>query len=412
MNRMLVVFLCVFCMCFSGCSLIWPDGDDNKPEPPVPTAVAKIEATIVNQEFRVNGQRVMGMGVYDLFSNEQAFPESSIPGFFQYWSDAGCNFMRPWVVCYFRPTDWIPFAWDNGKINLGRMNPNYVNRFRMICQEAARHDVCLGIVLWDFCTLRRGFGYAPPNGVGYYDIPHWLSPNRHIDPWASGNEFLPMMTYHGFYEDEACTIPYYNGKPRTRRLYRCEYQNGQQCGPCAVESGSRLHPAWPLLIDAIVPIAREYGHIIYIASEMGTSEEENNIWDEAAKGEFIVMMRDRIKAHYPGVIIGNSLPDVNYRLYGMTDISDIHGLGYGVVQDPERIAESAAMADSLGIKRPICYNNDGWVNDYRFEPNVIEACIRESWKVGGFFETKACHDTLELQAEKINAGFSAMKDQR
>lgn len=396
----------LFCVLLSGCSWLWPDNPGH-PDQPTPTPASKVVPEIVNREFRVNGQKVMGMGVYDLFSNEQAFPESSIPGFFQYWSDAGCNFMRPWVVCYFRPTDWIPFAWDNGKINLGRMNPDYVNRFRMICQEAARHDVCLGIVLWDFCTLRHGFGYAPPNGAGYFDTPHWLSPNRHIDPWA-GQGYEAMMTYHGFYEDEACTIPYYPGKPRTRRLYRCEYHDGR----CGVESGSRLHPAWNLLIDTLVPIAREYGHVIYIASEMGTGEADNDVWDEIAKGEFIAMMSDRIRVHYPGVIIGNSLPDVNYSLYQLTQISDIHGLGYGVFCDPARIPESAALADAAGIPRPICYNNDGWVNDVRFEPGIIQECIRQSWSVGGFFETKACADTLKAKADKIHEGFSAMKDLR
>jgi hypothetical protein len=346
--------LLIFVLLLAGCSAHKPA---QKPKPP--SQIVSGIPSIATGELRIDGDRVMAAGLYDLLVNADYYTPTKIDQVMRDYKAAGCNLFRVWVKTYFRPTDWHPWKRD-----LAVPNEDFYNRMKMIAGKADAHGICIAWVLIDFWSIRQGFGYPPIE-------PDILCPTKHVDPLAGTEQ--AMMTMSGYFDEHGGF--YMNGAPRARRVYKINYGTGEPLG-------CRDHPAWWEMFRRAVTIAEQHKDIVYIASEMCSGDKPHDEWDNQAMVIYTQLVRDFVKNIYPGAIIGTSVNDINSECYDHVDIADIHGLGYGVNCDPWDLQKGPVP----GI---VCYNSDGCMAADRYNPDWIAAAVRNAWAVGGFFETKA-----------------------
>ncbi len=352
-----IAYIMAVLILLSGCSLF--NGDHSKPKPPEPPQpVASGIPSIGTGELRIDGERVIAAGLYDMLVNADYYTEAKIDEVMTRYSDAGCNMFRVWVKTYFRPTDWQPWKYD-----LSIPNEDFYNRMRMIADKADKHGICIAWVLIDFWSIRQGFGYPPVE-------PDILCPTKHKD--IPGVE--PMMTLSGYFDEWGGF--YLNGAPRARRIYKINYGTGEPLG-------CRDHPAWWEMFRRVATIAEKHRDIIYIASEMCSGDRPHDEWDDRAMIEYTIKVRDFIREIYSnGCIIGTSVNDINVEVYNHVDIADIHGLGYGTNCDPDNLQKGP-------VTSIVCYNSDGCMSADRYNPDWIARAVRNAWAKGGFFESKA-----------------------
>lgn len=402
---------------FSGCSMLIRDGHrkDNDRPTPAPTVVPKEPKgipSIVDNQLRIDGKRVFGLGVYDLIANDDYFTPSVLETFFRDYSEAGCNAMRVWVKMYYGDYEIQPWVrLPDGRYDLGQPNPDFYSRMNLIASKADRYGVCIMWVYIDYCTIKHGFGFVNDGSV---DV---LCPTRHLDP-LEGDEERRMMTLSGYFNENGDRVTH--GAPRARRPYKCDYYGTDPNQGCSDhEIGCRTHPAWWELFRRTAEIAKFHRDVIYIGSEMCSGDLGHDQWDERAMMEYTAKVRDFTRSIYPNCIIGISLSDVNYRVYSQVQIADIHGLGFGVYRDPYGIAQSVSESRAAGINGVICVNGDGcqeaWLNGIktdRYETNWMIEAATKAWDAGVFFEQKADSFAIRDHGNKIKDALRAVKDRR